>query len=356
MFEEAAALNGLTLEDILNERAPAAASAREAAVPASPAVSEIDGLEGLFSPEDEGGGLPSPPATPSEAEQTDEGADSSSDEEDGQAVAEPAKGVPAQSQQVPGRAAAEPPAKKAKPAPPQEAAAETPEQKAQAPGDDTAAHERAEKQLALPNSVTHPREYKNFLRQLQARHLSHPILQQQAKEDKASLFAKFIALDCDLKRVAGEMVKELERATPAPAPHLQTLPSGVPWPMHAAACRRPARHEVFSMPSLNGRRASPPRSDRDLECIARGHADGRGASQLGNMRVGEHGTASHLPSRALHPPRPACTGEGVRGCHRMDEKEADPEGHLRRRRTQGGAHRGEAAGEGTVASRPGLPR
>ena len=77
---------------------------------------------------------------------------------------------------------------------------------------------------AQPNSVSHPREYKQFLRQIAAKH--DPVIDGALHTaGKASLFQQFLSADCDLRKVAGSLQKEVEKATCPSCPSTDGLES-----------------------------------------------------------------------------------------------------------------------------------
>jgi hypothetical protein len=271
MFQEACELNGLSLAEVLAARGP------QPGVPllargAQPELRSpsVSGLEDLFSPavgsdaaEPARAGEKPPlappekgitsPCSPSEAGASEEGAESSDGDEQGAAgdlqledppdwppKEEPRSIKPASGgDRPPKRAREEPPAAEqeapaAKHATLQANGKSEPEPPALAKSE-----EKAAVSDGVANSVTHPREYKQFLRQIAAKH--DPLIDGALQTaGKASLFQQFLSADCDLRKVAGSLQKEVEKAcAPNPFPSDTLHPCPIPSPANGVrACVR----------------------------------------------------------------------------------------------------------------------
>jgi hypothetical protein len=249
MFQEAAQINGYSLQEVIAAaapegiRTPTGLRTPPARKAESPEVSPIDGLEALFSdteaepkaPLDPPGGqdlpspLPSPAATDGEEKE-------SSEEDLGLEIPKLLDDLPpplllkaAAEQQAKDKKTADPPTTKEDKQPPRSAGAapepevqparkpqpELPPPKAEPEAAGSEPQESAEdklQKLQVANSVTHPREYRQFLRVIQQRHLPDGVDAALKAKGKQTLFQEFLAADCNITSVAATMKKEVEKA------------------------------------------------------------------------------------------------------------------------------------------------
>jgi hypothetical protein len=260
MFHEAAQLNGYTLEEVLAAAAPAPEGIRTPRTRRglSEDLSPIDGLEALFSEVEpseaerpkgqvaaaaSGDELPSPllespQATGGEEDSpSDDDVDSQLPKQVAPPVPQAAQGQPTQQKgpaqkgllartlekQPSGRAQAGPKVEisQATPKPgatvptsavPEAAGSSGAEAMGEVRDDTQASRDKAEEKLAVANSVTHPREYRQFLRAIQQRHLPDGVEAALKAKGKQTLFQEFLAADCSITSVAAVMKKEVEKA------------------------------------------------------------------------------------------------------------------------------------------------
>jgi hypothetical protein len=260
LFQEAAQLNGFSIEQILAAGVSEGIRTPEAKRGNSPELSPLIGLEALFSDEEvdppraaavtEIGSLPSPVQTsPAATDGENEGSDS---EEDtaleipklggvprsllaaSRAPAAPAP-KPSQDdkQRAGGRAEASPKPERTQAQPKMESAAQAAAVRqgsgggssgdaappsAEGQSDAEVGKSAAAEKLAVStvaNSVTNPREYRQFMKVIQQRHLPEGVEAALKAKGKQTLFQEFLAADCNITAVVARMKKEVEKASTA---------------------------------------------------------------------------------------------------------------------------------------------